>query len=228
MDVVVTMPNGVPIDHLRMYPSPGFRSQSPRGILAYSGPSSNGPWELVAETNEEVTPVPLDMNHTRVEMGGATLTYMRLIKWGPLNDQATLRVEEVEVHVAKVQYDPTTRVIVSHAFDVAWRTDSAGRLVKRITSHTPMRRMAHDTLLLKMPAELRGTNLQNRPDGDLEHTDTLCEIDFDGVTYSEAAWDGDLVRSDAFPGFNQLRLAVTDPQGNPAAVSSLTATLGVA
>jgi hypothetical protein len=134
----------------------------------------------------------------------------------------------VEVHVAKVRYDPTTQVIVSHAFDVTWRTDSTGRLVKRIASHTPMRRMDHDTLLLKMPAELRGTNLQNRPDGDLEHTGTLCEIDFDGAAYSEAAWDGDLVRSEAFPGFKLLRLTVTDPQGNPAAVSNLTATLGVA
>jgi hypothetical protein len=33
MEVVVPMPNGGSIDHLRMYPSPGFRSQSPRGIL---------------------------------------------------------------------------------------------------------------------------------------------------------------------------------------------------
>jgi hypothetical protein len=91
-----------------------------------------------------------------------------------------------------------------------------------------MRRLAHDTLLLQMPSELRGTNLQNRPDGDLEHTNTLCSIDFDGSAYSEAAWDGDLVRSEAFPGFNELRLTVTDPRGEPVPVSSLTATLGVA
>jgi hypothetical protein len=227
MEVVVPMP-AVPIDHIRMYPSPGFEYQSPRGVVVFQGPSASGPWELVVEHNQEYTPVPLGMDHTRVEMGGVTMQFMRLIMWGPLNDQATLRVEEVEVHVAKVRYDPTTRVIVSHAFDVAWRTDSAGRLVKRITSHAPMRRMDHDTLLLKMPAELRGTNMQNRADGDLEHTNTLCEIDFDGAAYSEAAWDGDLVRSEAFPGFNELRLAVTDPQGNPVPVSSLTATLGVA
>jgi hypothetical protein len=33
----------------------------------------------LAETNEEVTPVPMGADHTRVEMGGATLTYMKLI-----------------------------------------------------------------------------------------------------------------------------------------------------
>jgi hypothetical protein len=168
------------------------------------------------------------MDHTRVEMGGVTMQFMRLILWGPLNDQDTLRAEEVEVHTAKTRYDPTTRVILSHGFDVTLRTDSAGRLVKRVAAHAPMRRLAHDTLLLKMPAELRGTNMQNRPDSDLEHTDTLCEIDFDGSAYSEAAWDGDLVRSEAFPGFNELRLTVTDPRGEPVPVSSLTATLGVA
>jgi hypothetical protein len=228
MDVVIGIYTSAPLEHIRMYPSPGYTSQSPQGILVSQGPTSSGPWQLVAVHNEGDNPTPAGMNHTKVPLGGITPAYLRIVMHSPLNDQATLRVEEVEVHVAKVRYEPTTRVILSHAFDVTWRTDLAGRLVKRIASHTPMRRLAHDTLLLKMPAELRGTNMQNQPDGDLEHTDTLCKIDFDGAVYSEAAWNGDLVRSEAFPLFNELRLAVTDPQGNPVPVSSLTTTLGLA
>jgi hypothetical protein len=97
-------------------------------------------------------------------------------------------------------------------------------------SAVPTEPTPHDILLLKMTSGLEAFIHQNRPDGDLEHTNTLCELPLDpenGV-YSMKAWNGDLVRSEAFPGFNELRLEVTDPQGNPATVSSLVATLGVA
>jgi hypothetical protein len=61
MDVSVEMPPGTPIDHIRMFPSPGFVSQSSQGILLYKGPSSSGPWELVVEHNKFFNPTPMSM-----------------------------------------------------------------------------------------------------------------------------------------------------------------------
>jgi hypothetical protein len=90
--------------------------------------------------------------------------------------------------------------------------------------------VANDILLLKMASGLKGTNFENSPDGTLRHTNTLCELPFDPETgmYSMKAWDGDIIRSAAFRGFNELHLEVTDAQGDPALVANLEATLGVA
>jgi hypothetical protein len=112
---------------------------------------------------------------------------------------------------------------VSDAFDVSYRTDAAGRVVKRVAARAPARSVANDTLLLKMASGLEGVNLENSPDGTLRHTNTLCELPFDPATgtYSMKAWDGDLVRSAAFRGFNELHLEVTNAQGEPAGCDPL-------
>jgi hypothetical protein len=136
---------------------------------------------------------------------------------------------ELEIHKPNITYDPTTRVIVSAAFDVSYRADAAGRVVKRVAAVAPAQRVANDVLLLRMASGLEGLNYQNSPDGTLEHTNTLCELPFDPETgvYSMKAWDGDLIRSTAFRGFNELHLEVTDAQGNPAPVANLVASPGV-
>jgi hypothetical protein len=230
IDVSVELPFNTPLDHLRMFPSPWGPNLWPQYILLFTGPSSAGPWELIKEHNEAITPTPIGMPYTKVPLGGVITPHLRIVMHSAVNGQNVLTVDELEIHKPKITYDPTTWVIVSHAFDVSYRTDAAGRVVKRVAARAPARSVANDTLLLKMASGLEGVNLENSPDGTLRHTNTLCELPFDpeSGTYSMKAWDGDLVRSAAFRGFNELHLEVTDAQGEPALVANLEVALGVA
>jgi hypothetical protein len=106
MDVTMLLPTTVPIDHIRSSPVRGSglslrvvfwsiraRPQAGRGNwwprMINKTPLSQWRW---------ITP--------KVLMGGKAPTYLRLIMHSPLNDQAVLRVEEVEVPVPKIQIRP--------------------------------------------------------------------------------------------------------------------------
>eukprot|EP00962_Isochrysis_galbana_P053469 scaffold24900_cov132-Isochrysis_galbana.AAC.9 len=72
------------------------------------------------------------------------------------------------------------------------------------------------------------TNMVNTPDGTLNHTHAVLDVEVDGLVATYGATEGDLVVTSIPGGVSQLRLVVVDAGGVVVTGASFSAVLGVA